>query len=992
MSNMMRRAMMTMWLLVAACGSGAVGETDDVQFGSTEADVWIWEGDSAASDDSGEDTEWGDGEAPVEVGGFGWPCEDGGDCLSGFCVPAADGEGAFCTIECVEDCPGDTTCRLAPQTQPDPIFICLPAYPAPWCRPCRETGDCADLWADEVLDCHMVSPAEGSFCTRGCGEDGGCPQGFACLDGRCLPPGGCTCLEGLDAFGWETDCVKAGAVGECGGVRVCLEEGMSPCSAQQPIPEICNGLDDDCDGIVDPEDANGCDIWWQDGDGDGAGGEITACLCAGIPGYAQVTGDCDDGNPAISPSAPEVCNGLDDDCDGAVDEPPAVGCVIAWLDGDGDGWGGPEEACLCTPTHPYVAQGGDCDDQRADVYPGAPEVCDGVDQDCDGVEGDVCDLDTDGWCEGTSPTLGCTPGSINYGLCLAIAADKMLAWCPSGFGDCDDGDDTVYPGAEEVCDMKDNDCDGEADESMDVDGDGWCAVGAAACCPLGGGDCDDLADWIHPGAEDLPDPTLEDSNCDGLDGDISDAVFVHADFGHDYNPGNVLFPKETIEGAIEEAAYQGRSQVIVADAVYLEAISMVEGVGVYGRYTTGGGWHRHALGLHRASVISPDDMAVNAIDLGAATALVGLAIQAADTGSVGGASIAVFADNSPGLFLRDLSLSTGNAQNGNTGEDGVHGAAGADGEGGHKGCNVPGCLWGGTCGSAYPYGGGEQYQCSVGSCTCGGTGQNYVTFTQPEVSGLPYPWLQSQGGQHSCWYRIHGPGKGGEGGAKGVDGHKTGYDGQNGALGVNGPAGIAAPFGHMWNLGWTVGNGGSGWPGTRGYGGGGGGKGRNRDQDGLDCNTLGGEGGGGGEGGFAGSSGIGGIGGRSVIGILLRNAPIMIDGCVVHLGIAGNAGHGGYGGEGGIGGDGGEGGDGYKNSGAGGDGGGGGGRGHGGGGGGGRGGHAVGVIYNCDAMPEFVDLTVLGGIAGQGGQGGASGGNPGPDGQHGIKAHAHCID
>ncbi len=989
----MKRATLAVALaaLVAGCGQGVVTEKEEIRFGAASEDAFEWPAEdpsevledleTVAGDDLGEG--W-------EPDGFGWPCDENEDCATGYCVPGVDGEPAFCTIPCVEDCPEGTHCRLAPQTVPDPIYVCLPPYPAPWCRPCHGLADCADPWADEVLTCHEISPQEGAFCTRACGD--GCPDGFECLDGRCLPPDGCTCLEGPDAMGWETDCVVGSPAGECSGVRLCAEAGMTPCSAMTPGPELCNGLDDDCDGATDPVGSGGCASWWMDGDGDGAGGETEACLCSGTPGWVQNFGDCDDEDPGVSPAALEVCDGKDQDCDGAVDEAPALGCVTAWVDEDGDGWGGSESVCLCNPAAPYVLLSGDCNDGRSDVYPGATEVCDGVDQDCNGVEDASCDEDGDGWCAGSPPLNTCEPGTVGFGLCLAVQVQQILAWCPVGFWDCDDWDPGTHPSAPEICDSLDNDCDGVVDEGIDLDGDGYCEGAETACCPLGGGDCNDISAWIHPGAEDVPDPSLLDSNCDGLDGDIGDAVFVHGGFGQDFFPGTLALPKRTIQGAIDEAAFQGFSQVLVAEEVYQESLELAPGAGVYGRYVFLGGWSRHGPGAHRALVLAPAAVAVRAVGLGAATTVAGLKIQAGEAGSQDGASVAVFADDSPGLSLRDLSLFTGDGAAGGNGSSGSDGAQGEGGEIGRKGCNVPGCIWGGTCNSANPMGGGYQYTCTLGYCTCGGMGQNYSVWTIPEVAGLSYPWIQGESGQHSCWYRKHGPGKGGKGGDVGVTAHYNGFWGQDGISGEDGPPGALASFGNITGAGWNAGAGGFGWPGSRGTGGGGGGKGRNKDQSGFQCNTLGGEGGGAGEGGHAASGGGGGASGRSVFGVLLRNSPALIEDCEVYLGHGGHGGQAGFGGDGGVGGDGAKGGAGYKNSGKGGHGGDGGRGGHGGGGAGGGGGHAIGVLWSCDAAPIVDDLAVIGGVPGQGGQGGASGGNPGPDGADGVSANTYCVD
>jgi hypothetical protein len=94
----------------------------------------------------------------------------------------------------------------------------------------------------------------------------------------------------------------------------------------------------------------------------------------------------------VYPDAPESCDGLDNNCDGAIDEE----LTETWYaDIDGDGFGDPAqvfEGCLA-PTPLYVAEGGDCDEGEATIYPGAPTLCDGLDRDCDGLIDDDGDLD-----------------------------------------------------------------------------------------------------------------------------------------------------------------------------------------------------------------------------------------------------------------------------------------------------------------------------------------------------------------------------------------------------------------------------------------------------------------------------------------------------------------------------------------------------------------------------------------------------------------------
>ena len=155
--------------------------------------------------------------------------------------------------------------------------------------------------------------------------------------------------------------------------------------------ELCNGADDDCDGATDEDDAADAPTWFLDRDGDTYGlDSATAVQCAAPDGYAALGGDCDDEDDAVNPGAAERCNGDDDDCDGAADDPPVEGATPFLADHDEDGFG--DETATdgrCAAAEGYVEVGGDCDDADPSSHPGAEEVCnDGADNDCDGGPGD----------------------------------------------------------------------------------------------------------------------------------------------------------------------------------------------------------------------------------------------------------------------------------------------------------------------------------------------------------------------------------------------------------------------------------------------------------------------------------------------------------------------------------------------------------------------------------------------------------------------------
>ncbi len=284
---------------------------------------------------------------------------------------------------------------------------------------------------------------------------------------------------------------------------------------------VADGVDQDCSGD---------ELCYLDGDGDGYGSGSTVSSadtsCADA-GESSNDSDCDDGDATISPAAGERCDGLDNDCDGTVDEDDASDALTWYLDSDGDSWGEDGSTLVrCDQPSGFVPDGGDCDDADAGISPDATEtVADGVDQDCDGGETCYGDDDLDGF--GASATVSSADVDCD---------DTGESWLST---DCDDTDAGQYPGAGEYCNGEDDDCDGVVDEDdaldvstwyLDGDGDGYGDAGfAAAACtaPSGyvaasvGTDCDDADASSYPGAPETCDGA--DDDCDGVV-DEDDAV------------------------------------------------------------------------------------------------------------------------------------------------------------------------------------------------------------------------------------------------------------------------------------------------------------------------------------------------------------------------------------------------------------------------------------------------------------------------------------
>jgi hypothetical protein len=144
--------------------------------------------------------------------------------------------------------------------------------------------------------------------------------------------------------------------------------------------ELCDSVDNDCDGTTDEDDADDAPTWYADSDGDGFGdASTTTAACESPTDYLDDDTDCDDTDGAVNPDAVEVCDEVDNDCDGTTDEDDAADASTWYADTDGDGYGDEASTTVaCDQPTGFVSDATDCDDDDASRYSGCFTVFDGT--------------------------------------------------------------------------------------------------------------------------------------------------------------------------------------------------------------------------------------------------------------------------------------------------------------------------------------------------------------------------------------------------------------------------------------------------------------------------------------------------------------------------------------------------------------------------------------------------------------------------------------
>jgi hypothetical protein len=369
-----------------------------------------------------------------------------------------------------------------------------------------------------------------------CNPQHPCVQGYACLQGacvRCEAPEVVVGYPDVDRDGYGA--MDAAAMSFCGSLGAGYVAQQGDCDDADPsrrpaLPEVCNGVDDNCAGGAD-EGLTFAD-YYRDGDGDGVGGGAVVKACAQPINHVTSSNDCDDTNSARTPGKAEVCDGVDNNCVGGVDE--GLPATSYYRDNDGDGVGAGTAVSACARPAGHVTSSNDCDDNNSARTPGKAEVCDGVDNNCangvdEGLPATNYYRDNDG---------------DGVGAGAAVGACAQPAGHVTSSNDCDDNNSARTPGKAEVCDFVDNNCANGVDEGLpaspfhpDADGDTYgtaagvvqrCKVPQGYTAPTSVFDCDDTKAAVNPAATEVCN-NIDDNCVGGIDEGFNKSWYRDAD-------------------------------------------------------------------------------------------------------------------------------------------------------------------------------------------------------------------------------------------------------------------------------------------------------------------------------------------------------------------------------------------------------------------------------------------------------------------------------